>query len=184
MFWAKTLEADWEIEIGADAPLIEITWPGFVNLRGVPEDANKLPEVALLPCLASVLVRLNTPGSTLFTVKCDVWAIYEIDPSEFDAESEAAAHGLACYVDLLPRNPEEWPNHEKVSAWCNRVCATLRSASLRSCRADLVLRQAVGGTMQSAIGVTAYLAACGPTEASAKAHLAAALVAFADAIVA
>jgi hypothetical protein len=27
------LEADWEFEVGGDAPVIDALWPGFVDLR-------------------------------------------------------------------------------------------------------------------------------------------------------
>ena len=38
------MEADWEIEIGGDAPVIEAHWFGFVDLRIEPSRANELPE--------------------------------------------------------------------------------------------------------------------------------------------
>jgi len=174
------LEADWEIEIGGDAPTIDIAWHGLVDLRRAPEAINTLPEVALLPCLAPALVRLNAPESALYTVKCDVWQVDAIDPFEFDAEPECATRSFACYIDLLPRNPQDWPDHETAGAWCKRICAALRSAPLRCCRSDLVVRRAIPAAMEPATGVTAYLAACGPDEASAKAQLEAALVAFTD----
>ena len=28
------MEADWEVEVGGGAPVIEAFWPGFVDLRG------------------------------------------------------------------------------------------------------------------------------------------------------
>ncbi len=31
------MEADWEFEVGGDAPVIEAHWPGFVDLRQNPE---------------------------------------------------------------------------------------------------------------------------------------------------
>ena len=176
------LEADWEIEIGGNAPSIEIAWRGLVDLTRASEEVNLLPEVFLLPCLGPVLLRLNAVGSPLFSVKCDVWPIDEIDPLEFDAETQAATRGFACYIDLLPRDPLDWSEHEIARAWCKQLCATLHATSLRHCRVDLVVRLAIAATIQSTIGVTAYLAACGPTEDSAKAQLGLALAAFVDAV--
>jgi len=162
-----------------------MTWHGRVDLRRSPEEANNLPEVALLPCLAPLLVRLNAPESAFFTVKCDVWLLDEIDPFEFDAEPGTAAQGLACYIDLLPHIPEDWPDHETTATWCDRLCTTLRSApALRCCRTDMVIRRAVRDILQPAIGITAYLAACGSTETLARTNLGVALTAFVDAIVA
>ena len=36
---ASRMEADWEFEVGGDAPVIEARWPGFVDLRRNPERA-------------------------------------------------------------------------------------------------------------------------------------------------
>jgi hypothetical protein len=30
------MEADWEFEVGGDAPVIDALWPGFVDLRLSP----------------------------------------------------------------------------------------------------------------------------------------------------
>jgi hypothetical protein len=38
------MEADWEFEVGGDAPVIEAPWPGFVDLRLHPERAWQLSE--------------------------------------------------------------------------------------------------------------------------------------------
>ena len=43
------MEADWEIEVGGKAPVIEARWPGFVDLRLHPERASQFPEAAELP---------------------------------------------------------------------------------------------------------------------------------------
>ena len=40
------MEADWEVEVGGGAPVIEADWPGFVDLRGEPERVNEMEEVA------------------------------------------------------------------------------------------------------------------------------------------
>ena len=67
------MEADWEIEIGGGAPIIEAHWSGLVDLRVNPERARLLPEAQQLPALCHALVRLNAPASPVWTSKCDVF---------------------------------------------------------------------------------------------------------------
>jgi hypothetical protein len=178
------VEADWQIEIGGNAPVIEACWSGFADLRRTPERAIELNETLLLPRLASTLVQINSAESQLFTTKCDVWPVTEIDPFEFDAPQKSAAHGLAAYVDLLPHDPQTWSDPDKAIGWCKKLCAALQATPLRCCRADLVIRQAIRMPDEVAIGITAYLAACGSTAEAAIAQLEAVLAVFADSIAA
>ncbi|MGO9433053.1 MAG: hypothetical protein ACLP00_02025 [Terracidiphilus sp.] len=174
------MEADWEIEIGGDAPVIDAYWPGFVDLRRAPEKVCDLPEVLLVPALARALVRLNASESPLFTVKCDVWPVTEIDPFEFDATPESAVHGIGVYIDLLSRDPELWLDCDVWIAWCKRLCAVLQATPLRCCRADIVIRRAIRMPDVNEIGITAYFAACGSTVETARAQLESLLAVFAD----
>jgi hypothetical protein len=177
------VEADWEIELGGGAPVIDVSWAGFVDLRRSPEKASELSEVLLLPALASPLVRLNSPHSFVYSVKCDVWPITEIDPLEFDAPEQLAAHGMVVYLDLVPCDPTLWTNPEKVIPWCRTVSARLKSVALCCCRIDLVVRRAIRTPdLDDGIGITAYCAACGPTVEAAAAHLGSVLAVFADSI--
>jgi hypothetical protein len=179
---ANPLEADWEIEIGGESPVIDSGWAGFVDLRVAPEKASQLPELQQLPELGAALLRLNAVASPFFTAKCDVWRLESIDPLEFDADFESTAHALACYLDLLPCDPLSWTETAGPTAWCKQLCMNLRASGPRCSRADLILRSATGSAGQSAYGVTAYVAACGSTEKAAKMKLAAALAVFVDAV--
>jgi hypothetical protein len=177
------VEADWEIELGGGAPVIDVSWQGFVDLRRSPEKASELAEVLMLPALAPVLVRLNSPHSFAYSVKCDVWPITEIDPLEFDAPQELAAHGMAVYLDLVPCDPTLWTNPDKAIPWCRTVSACLKSMPLRCCRIDLVIRRAMRTPEpEDGIGITVYLAACGPAVEAAATHLESVLAVFADSI--
>ena len=109
------MEADWEVEIGGGAPIIDACWDGFVDLRFDPrtrlgaflKQAQDLPESANLPTLAEALVRLNSPRSPVWTSKCDVWPVLDaadIDADELDAPQEDAIVAWACYIDLVPHN--------------------------------------------------------------------------------
>jgi hypothetical protein len=176
------MEADWEIEIGGDAPVIEAFWPGFVDLRRYPEQVYLLPEAVQLQSLAEALVQLNAPASPVWTAKCDLWPIVEadeLDLDELDAPRQAAVFAWGCYIDLLPRSDRQRPLAAMVSSVCQRICELLTAIPLHCCRADLVIRQAWIDAGQMEMGITAYLTACGPTAADARATLAAALAAFA-----
>lgn len=179
------MEADWEVEVGGDAPVMEPRWPGFVDLRVAPERASQLPETAILPGLAEALVRLNAHSSSVTTCKCDVWQPEFFDPDELDAPGDSS-HAIACYIDLLPANDASWHSPGPAIAWCKQICSQLRNCPLRSSRADLIVRRAIGGPDQTSdlldFGVTAYLTACGPTPSSAGANLAAALAILADSL--
>jgi hypothetical protein len=176
------MEADWEIESGDEAPIIDACWPGLVGLRADPERARELPEARELGGLANTLIRLNSADSLMWTAKCDVWPIADCDRFELDAQDEDAVRALACYIDLLPTS--EWRLAETAIEWCESLCTRLRSVPLRCCRADLVLRRAVVAPDRWALGVTAYLIACGSAEAAAAAQLESALNGFADSVLA
>src|SRR5580658_2556709 len=105
------MEADWEIEVGGESPLIEPHWSGFVDLRLHPSGASQLPEAAAFPALAEALKALNSATSPVWTSKCDVWSIVDlagIDPDELDAPAGFAEHAIGSYIDLLPRNERKW----------------------------------------------------------------------------
>jgi len=177
----SSVEADWEFEVGGEAPVIDALWPGFVDLRQSPPRAFTLPEAAQLPALARALACLNAPSSPFWTSKCDVYPSLkpgEFDVDELDASPDDAAHATACYIDVLPGNGWQWDHHHQAAAACSHLCRQLHAIPLRCCRADLVIRACfVPG--QQGLGLTAYLTACGPSAGEAAATLQAALTAFA-----
>jgi hypothetical protein len=153
------MEADWEVEIGGDAPVIQVRWSGFIDLRLSPERAPQLPEAAQLPALADTLIRLNASSSPVWTSKCDVWHPDTFDPDELDAPPGERNCFVACYIDLLPRDHQPWPGH-----------------------LDLIVRRACIAPGPLDLGVTAYFTACGLTPAAAATALASALAAFVDSL--
>ena len=176
------MEADWEIEIGPNAPVIDACWAGFIDLRISPERAADFPETAAFPALADVLVRLNGPGSPVWTSKCDVWEPASFDPDELDAPEGTGNHAIACYFDLLRRSDQLWASPGQAIQCCEATCGRVRAHPMRSCRADLVIRRAFHTPALLALGITAYLTACGPTRDRAVETLAAALNILADCI--
>jgi hypothetical protein len=176
------MEADWEVEIGNEAPVIEACWQGFVDLRAAPERAIELPETKDFPALADILVRLNAPSSPVWTSKCDLWKPDSFDPDELDATAGAGNYALACYIDLLPHGDRQWPGPAQAVDFCQKLCAILRDVPLRCCRADLVVRRAYLAPDRPELGITAYIIACGPAPADARTALASALLAIANAL--
>ena len=176
------MEADWEFEIGGDAPVIEAHWRGFVDLRADPNRARDLAEAKHLPGLANTLMGLNTRNSPVWTCKTDVFVPGQIDPDELEARGEEATHAIACYVDLLMRSDQQWNSLFEAERSCKKLCARLRDMPLRRCRIDLVVRGAQIKSDVNDLGMTAYLTACGLTESDAKSRLAACLSLFSEAI--
>jgi hypothetical protein len=178
------MEADWEFEIGGDAPVIEVQWPGFVDLRQSPERSRQLPEDAQLPTLAEVLAKLNAVSSPVWTSKCGVWPRLEpdeFDPDELDAPS-GCTYAMGCYIDLLHRNDQQWVVPDMAAAACKQLCSLLRAVPLRCCRVDLIIRRAFITTELMGLGITACLSSCGESEGEATVALQAALAAFASAL--
>lgn len=176
------MEADWEVELGGESPLIDACWEGFVDLRRTPELVGQLPELLQLPALACALTKLNSAASPVWTSKCDVWTPEEFDPDELDAPRETGKCALACYIDLLPRNGQLWLLPEDAIAECRAICAQLRAVPMHCCRVDLIVRRACTVLDRNGVGITAYLTACGPGLDSAHAALASALRGFVDAV--
>jgi hypothetical protein len=190
------MEADWEVEVGGGAPVIEADWPGFVDLRLYPERASQLQEALDFPPLAEALVALNAATSPVWTSKCDVWpvvgmdapevdpgspppALAPLDPDELDAPSEQASYAIGCYIDLLPRSDEQWLDAAMAAAASKRACSLLHAIPLRCCRVDLITREALIVPGRMDLGITAYVTACGASSAGATETLHAALAAFA-----
>ncbi|MGA8043441.1 MAG: hypothetical protein WCA37_11610 [Terracidiphilus sp.] len=176
------MEADWEVEIGGDAPVLDAAWSGFIDLRQTHAEAHTLDEVKNFPPLGAVLVRLNSNRSPVWTAKCDFWQLDEFDPFELDAPLLPGQYALACYIDLFARNRAEWSSPQQAMDWCRALCLLLHQLPLRNSRADLVIRAAYLPGDEAGFGVTAYLIAVGADEPGARAQLTKALVAFADSI--
>jgi hypothetical protein len=178
------MEADWEIEVGGGAPVIEVLWPSFVDLRLHPERAAQFSEAIEFPALAEALVAMNAPGSPVWTSKCDFWSIVDpaaLDPDELDAPQARAAFGLACYIDVLQRAGWQWPSPAEAANACQDLINNLRLVPLKCCRVDLVVREVIDASESAAetgkidLGTTAYLTACGSSRFEAARTLQAAL---------
>jgi hypothetical protein len=177
------MEADWEVEIGAQTPVIEALWPGFVDLRKSPGRVHEIEEARRFPPLAHALIRLNGSDAkaTIWTAKCDLWKLQACDPYEMNAAVEESAQGLACYFDLLPRRGLVFAELPEAETWAQAIVARLRPIEIRCSRVDFVIRPAFALDVEG-FGITAYLSACGKDTATAAGALEAALIVFADAL--
>ena len=140
------MEADWEIEIGGGAPVIDALWPGFVDLRKSPERIGEITEASQFPALAHLLEALNGADSPLWTAKCDIWKPeaaglcipatasmktkgQELIQSDL-ASLEALPPGdslsvLACYIDLLPVESKVFVDWRQAENFCREWIARL-----------------------------------------------------------
>jgi hypothetical protein len=179
------MEADWEFEVGGEAPVIDAHWPGFVDLQRAPEQTHLLPESAEHPGLANALAKLNAADSPVWTSKCDVWPVVdstEFDVDELDASPDLATHAMACYIDILPESHQRWPSPEMACTACKQIGTVLHALFLRSCRVDLIIRRAVITPDVDDFGITVYLTACGASQEHAARALQDALCVFANAL--
>lgn len=181
----KTMEADWSVEIGPDAPVIDTGWPGWIDLpadpRALREAVEHLSEVRCFPALGAAIARLNQPTSGFATTKCDFWlGDHPVDPLEYDAQPADAQCEAACYVDLLPREADAESTGERslpgsldqAEHWARSLVAQLRAIPCPHARVELVLREAFRGAAAT-LGATFYVSACGsdlPAAQTALAH--------------
>src|SRR5437868_6718061 len=134
------MEADWEIEIGSDAPVIEARWAGFIDLRAEPGRVGELAECNQLSGLADALVQLNAKRSPVWTSKCDVFdpnlidvnnPNKSIDPDEFNSLPQEAQHAVAVYIDVVARDSLRWQLPSDAERDCRTACDQLRQIPLR-----------------------------------------------------
>jgi hypothetical protein len=177
------MEADWEVEIGGDAPVIEANWRGFVDIREQPERVREIAETKILPGLATVLLRLNKSQSPTWTCKTDVFTPDNVDPDELGAKRDEAQFTIACYIDLLWRSDEVWNSVSRAERHCRELCRQMHEIPLQCCRIDLVVRRALVSD-ENSLGATVYFTACGRTSSDARERLAECLSAFAHLFVA
>jgi len=196
------MEADWEVEIGPEAPVIEALWLGFIDLRRTPERIREIEEAQRFPALATALVHLNRSDlggdfsvdtvaadalseSQVWTSKCDFWALDPAldpwDPDELDAAPTESRSALACYIDMLGRDASVFARLDEAETWARATVYRLRETVCRSCRVDLVIRRAFKEDRE-VFGITVYTVACGADAIAAERALSGALMALVSAI--
>jgi hypothetical protein len=179
------MEADFEVQVGGGAPVIEALWPGFVDLCHSPKRVYEISEAAVFPALAQALLALNGVDAPLWTAKCDLWdphaaEVEAIEPGQsFSLQDHHTA--LACYIDLLPRASLVFANWKDAENLCRWWVARLDEEEPRgpthNATLDLVVRQAFAGDAEG-FGITAYLGVVADYRVGVEDALAAALQQF------
>jgi hypothetical protein len=178
------MEADWEIEIGGGAPVIEALWPGFVDLRQSPERIGEIAEAAEFPALAHLLKTLNGADSPLWTSKCDLWEpeaagmgiIPAVASSETDCQelvqsdsanlevipSGSTRAALACYIDLIPVKGKVFADWQQAERFCKEWIARL--GQFQSSISPLDLDQLSEDSVESGVEMIVRQAIAGTEE--------------------
>ena len=137
------IDADWSVELGGGAPVIDALWSGFVDLRSEPQRITELAETAGFAPLSELLLALNAPTSAWWTSKCDLW----------QEESLRAA-----WVDLLPRHGLVFTEFSDAENAARRLSAALDGLTDADGSIEIVVRQAVAGEAEG-YAITLYLSA-------------------------
>ena len=113
------MEADYSVELGPDAPALEVPWTDpeghshYVELRGVgglttcdldrnmDHKMDRIAETRRFPALRRFLADVNSQPSAWQTVKCDAWA----DETEAAENLYHAGFTQSSYVDLVLAEP-------------------------------------------------------------------------------
>jgi len=97
---------------------------------------QQLPEAQAYPELASFLSRINAPGFSLTTAKCDAWSTSEVTPEE---ESFGDCKFVS-YIDLVFVDQEDRCSFEKHEVFVRELCGLLSHAPEIPAAVELVIR--------------------------------------------
>jgi hypothetical protein len=136
------MQADFAVELGPDVPALEIPWHSndpqvrYYDLKSHPELVQQLPEAQAYPELASFLSRINAPGFSLTTAKCDAWSTSEVTPEE----EIFGDRKFVSYIDLVFVDQEDRCSFEKHEVFVKELCRLLSHAPEIPAAVELVIR--------------------------------------------
>ena len=136
------MQADFSVELGGDAPALEIPWSSndphvrYYDLKNHPELVQQIPEAVAYPELGSFLSRINAPGFPLATAKCDVWLSSEVAPEE----EIFGDRKFVSYIDLVFVDEADRCSLEKHEAFAKELCRLLGHAPEIAATVELVIR--------------------------------------------
>lgn len=179
------MESDWTVECGADDPWVVVPWfrkdetVRYIDLRITPERLKGIPEAAQNPCIAAALLRWNSPQSSVYTAKCDVWS-YAADL--FDANDlPGFAFAHASYIDLLALDLAVFSSFASAERSLRNLTRDAQSVDLSGTRCEWILRRArilsakADGVFDDGFATTLYVWGYGVSRLSAKDRWAVAL---------
>jgi hypothetical protein len=143
------MDADYSIELGADAPALELPWLDpeglleYIDLRrepaGIERIVERIPEAREFPALRALLIEVNSQQCAWQTAKCDVWA-EAVDAAE---NLYGAKFAQNCYLDLVLT--AQWTSlreslelHEKLA---RQLARSLESDESLEATAEIVVRR-------------------------------------------
>jgi hypothetical protein len=191
------MEADYEVELGAGAPALELPWEdpegrwNYVDLRGEAGAAgpdwernlkrciDRIPETRQFPPLRRFLLDVNSLQSAWQTAKCSVWP--ETAKAEDNLYNAAFTH--SCYVDLVLAEPfapqrTELELHERLA---KQLAAALVADARLEAQAEIVVRRcyfhrgAITADSDAGYCLTLFLIGYGAAAAKASESLRSAL---------
>ena len=167
------MEADWSVEIGAEAPTVDVPWENWVDLRHAVDPHAAilaLEEVAAWPELAPVLLSLASSTAAV-TSKCDVFPVDPLDADPFITElgEEAVQCGLGSYLDFVLVHAAAFPDLASCESLARHITrARLSTLALPASSVEIVIREgSFFGT--PTFGLTVYAMGYGEDRESARA---------------
>jgi len=136
------MQADFAVELGPDAPALEIPWHSndpqvrYYDLKNHPELVQQLPEAQAYPELASFLSRINAAGFSLTSAKCDAWSTSEVTPEE----EIFGDRKFVSYIDLVFVDQEDRCSFEEHEVFVKELCRLLSHAPEIPAAVELVIR--------------------------------------------
>lgn len=136
------MQADFSVELGPDAPALEIPWRSddprvrYYDLKNHPELVQQIPDAVAFPELGSFLSRMNAAEFPLATAKCDAWLSNKVDPEE----EVFGDRKFVSYVDLIFVDEADQRSFEKHEAFSRELCRLLSHAPEIAATVELVIR--------------------------------------------
>jgi hypothetical protein len=136
------MQADFSVELGGDAPALEIPWNSndpnvrYYDVKNHPELVQQIPEAVAYPELGSFLSRISAPGFPLASAKCDVWLSREVAPEE----EVFGDRKFVSYIDLVFVDEADRCSLEKHEAFAKELCRLLGHAPEIAATVELVIR--------------------------------------------
>jgi hypothetical protein len=136
------MHADFSVELGGDAPALEIPWRSddphvrYYDLKNHPELMQQIPEAVAYPELSSFLTRINAAGFPLATAKCDLWLSSKVAPEE----EIFGDRKFVSYIDLFFVDDLDRCSFEKHETFAKELCRLLSHAPEIAATVEMIIR--------------------------------------------